>query len=131
MQVVSKISQGSLYQDNGQVTTLDPMCVCIIQLLHALNTIPRVLHSIFPPPSQIYFCLLESVGKPAQQAGQTGVSLEASLKTSPNRGHSNRLYVVCFASLGKAGLDRYPFLQSHVCAHVCVHACVCVCVGGG
>ena len=45
MQVVSKISQGSLHQDNGQVTTLDPMYVYVL-LFYWYNTLTLHAYSL-------------------------------------------------------------------------------------
>ena len=58
----------------------------------------RPLHrSLFPPPSQSYFCLLE-VGNsrptsPATQGGGEGLIKQ---------------FLVCFVAIGKQGLDLYP-----------------------
>ena len=52
---------------------------------------PRSFSRIFPPPSQSYYCLLKV--------------------NSSDEGDSEQLrqYLVCFLSIGKEGLDLYPY----------------------
>jgi hypothetical protein len=86
-QIATKMSQSSLYCGSGQVTSLDP--------------------SIFPQSSQVYYCLLEAGSERSDSAGRDTGSTESGL-TSPLRVDSKRQYVVCFATIGKTGLDLYP-----------------------
>lgn len=62
-------------------------------------------HSVFPQPSQMYYCLLEAA---SEQSG-SGTRPDSATETSPLRVDSKRQYVVCFATIGKTGLDLYPF----------------------
>ena len=67
-----------------------------------------VLHSIFPQSSQVYYCLLEAGSDRSDSAGRDTRSTESGL-TSPLRVDSKRQYVICFATIGKTGLDLYPY----------------------
>jgi hypothetical protein len=87
-QIATRMSQSSLYCGSGQVTSLDP--------------------STFPQSSQVYYCLLEAASDRSDSAGRDTGRNESGL-TSPLRVDSKRQYVVCFATIGKTGLDLYPY----------------------
>lgn len=53
--------------------------------------------SLFPPPSQSYFCLLE-VGNSRPTSPATPRGGEGLIKQ----------FLVCFVAIGKQGLDLYP-----------------------
>jgi hypothetical protein len=93
-QIATKMSQGSLYRGSGQVSTVDPIA--------------------FPPPSQVYYCVLDA----PRQTGKTRSDTAESSLTSPVRTDSKRQYVVCFASLGKTGLDLFRTELDSFCAEL-------------